>query len=158
MPEMTGAELALRLRQDDPDLKVLYLTGYSDRLFAEKIRLCDEEAFLEKPCSVAGLLQAVSLAMTRQHRGQEDRLRRGSVCDCAHSRPPTRDVTSLVSVFQSEPAERSSRAPSLMGRYTIGSSFGASKKASRKSAGSSSRTRPKRSRSRARSSPPATAR
>jgi two-component system cell cycle sensor histidine kinase/response regulator CckA len=64
MPEMTGAELATRLRQDDPDLKVLYLTGYSDRLFAEKIGLSEEEAFLEKPCSIAGLLQAVSLAVT----------------------------------------------------------------------------------------------
>jgi len=64
MPLMTGAELALRLRQDDPALKVLYLTGYSDRLFAEKLGLCEEEAFLEKPCSVAGLLEAVSLAIT----------------------------------------------------------------------------------------------
>jgi len=64
MPKMTGAELALRLRQDDPGLKVLYLTGYSDRLFAEKLGLCDQEAFLEKPCSVAGLLEAVSLATT----------------------------------------------------------------------------------------------
>jgi CheY-like chemotaxis protein len=64
MPKMTGAELALRLRQDDPDLKVLYLTGYSDRLFAEKASLSSEEAFLEKPCSIVGLLQAVSLAIT----------------------------------------------------------------------------------------------
>lgn len=64
MPEITGAELAWRLRQDDPDLKVLYFTGYSDRLFDEKIRLCNEEAFLEKPCSVVGLLEAVSLAIT----------------------------------------------------------------------------------------------
>ena len=64
MPRMTGAELALRLREDHPDLKVLYLTGYSDRLFAEKIRLRHDEAFLEKPCTVSGLLQAVSLAIT----------------------------------------------------------------------------------------------
>jgi two-component system, cell cycle sensor histidine kinase and response regulator CckA len=64
MPIMTGAELAVRLRQDDPGLKMLYLTGYSDRLFAERSGLCDEEAFLEKPCSVAGLLEAVSLAIT----------------------------------------------------------------------------------------------
>ena len=64
MPEMTGPELALRLRQDDPDLKVLYLTGYSDSLFSEKIRLSKDEAFLEKPCSAVGLLQAVSLAIT----------------------------------------------------------------------------------------------
>jgi CheY-like chemotaxis protein len=64
MPEMTGAELARRLRQDNPDLKVLYLTGYSDRLFDEKMALCQEEAFLEKPCTPTGLLQAVSLAVT----------------------------------------------------------------------------------------------
>jgi len=64
MPEMTGAELASRLRRDNPDLKVLYLTGYSDRLFDEKVTLCDKEAFLEKPCSPNGLLQAVSLAVT----------------------------------------------------------------------------------------------
>ena len=64
MPEMTGAELARRLRQDRPHLKVLYLTGYADQLFTEKTTLWDDEAFLEKPCSAAALLQAVSLALT----------------------------------------------------------------------------------------------
>ena len=64
MPMMTGAQLALRLRHDDPDLKVLYLSGYTDRLFAEQTWLFSEEAFLEKPCSPAELLQAVSLAIT----------------------------------------------------------------------------------------------
>jgi CheY-like chemotaxis protein len=64
MPEMTGVELARRLRHDNPGLKVLYLTGYSDRLFEEKATLCDGEAFLEKPCSAVGLLQAVSMAVT----------------------------------------------------------------------------------------------
>lgn len=61
MPQMTGDELARRLRQDEPTLKVLYLTGFSDRLFKEKSTLWQDEAFLEKPCSVKGLLQAVSL-------------------------------------------------------------------------------------------------
>lgn len=61
MPSMTGDELARRLRQDEPSLKVLYLTGFSDRLFKEKSTLWEDEAFLEKPCSVKGLLQAVSL-------------------------------------------------------------------------------------------------
>jgi two-component system cell cycle sensor histidine kinase/response regulator CckA len=61
MPQMTGDELARRLRQDEPSLKVLYLTGFSDRLFKEKSTLWQDEAFLEKPCSVKGLLQAVSL-------------------------------------------------------------------------------------------------
>ena len=40
-----------------------YFTGYSDRLFAEKITLWEDEAFLDKPCSVKGLLQAVSLLL-----------------------------------------------------------------------------------------------
>jgi CheY-like chemotaxis protein len=33
MPQMDGDELAARLRQSWPDLKVLYLTGYSQALF-----------------------------------------------------------------------------------------------------------------------------
>lgn len=63
MPEMQGDELARRLRADSPSLKVLYLTGYSDRLFKDKITLWEDEAFLDKPCSVKGLLQAVSLLL-----------------------------------------------------------------------------------------------
>ena len=63
MPQMTGDELARRLRASHPSLKVLYLTGFSDRLFKEKVTLWEGEAFLDKPCSVKGLLQAVSLLM-----------------------------------------------------------------------------------------------
>jgi CheY-like chemotaxis protein len=63
MPDMTGAALATRLREGDPDLKVLYLTGYADRLFDEKVVLLVEEAFLEKPFTAAGLREAVSQAI-----------------------------------------------------------------------------------------------
>ena len=63
MPEMQGDELARRLRNSEPQLKVLYLTGYSDRLFNDKITLWQDEAFLEKPCSVKGLQQAVSMLL-----------------------------------------------------------------------------------------------
>jgi two-component system cell cycle sensor histidine kinase/response regulator CckA len=63
MPQMTGDELARRLRQNDPKLRVLYLTGYSDRLFKEKVTLWEDEAFLDKPCSVKGLTEAVSLLL-----------------------------------------------------------------------------------------------
>ena len=64
MPEMTGDELARRLRTEMPGLKVLYLTGYSDQLFHEKITLWKDEAFLEKPATLRGLLEAVSLLLT----------------------------------------------------------------------------------------------
>jgi two-component system, cell cycle sensor histidine kinase and response regulator CckA len=61
MPKMNGDELARQLRQQQPSLKVLYLTGYSDRLFREKVNLWEGEAFLDKPCTVKSLLQAASL-------------------------------------------------------------------------------------------------
>jgi CheY-like chemotaxis protein len=64
MPQMAGDELARRFRQKEPGLKVLYLTGFSDRLFKEKTTLWADEAFLDKPCSVKGLLQAVSLLVS----------------------------------------------------------------------------------------------
>ena len=61
MPGIAGHELARRLRSANPNLKVLYLTGYSDRLFDAKDRLWDLEAFLDKPFSPEGLRQAVAL-------------------------------------------------------------------------------------------------
>jgi CheY-like chemotaxis protein len=63
MPQMTGDELARRIRASTPGIKVLYLTGFSDRLFKEKVTLWADEAFLDKPCSVKGLLEAVSLLL-----------------------------------------------------------------------------------------------
>ena len=61
MPVMNGDEVARRLRQKHPTLKVLYYTGYSDRLFDEKGMLWEDEAFVEKPSGSKGLLEAVSL-------------------------------------------------------------------------------------------------
>ena len=72
MPGMTGDELARTLRQTEPALKVLYLTGYSDRLFKEKAMLWADEAFLDKPCSVKGLREAVSLLITGKFDSSED--------------------------------------------------------------------------------------
>lgn len=63
MPQMTGDELARRIRAFTPGIKVLYLTGFSDRLFKEKVTLWADEAFLDKPCSVKGLQEAVSLLL-----------------------------------------------------------------------------------------------
>ncbi len=63
MPDLTGPELVRELRKRDPLLKVLYVTGCRDQLFTEKVTFWEEESFLEKPCSAASLLQAVSLAL-----------------------------------------------------------------------------------------------
>jgi two-component system cell cycle sensor histidine kinase/response regulator CckA len=63
MPEMTGDEVARQIRLRQPEVKVLYLTGYSDQLFKEKGALWEGEAFLDKPSTVVGLLEAVSLLL-----------------------------------------------------------------------------------------------
>jgi CheY-like chemotaxis protein len=66
MPQMRGYELARRVRQIHSDIKVLYVTGYSDALFAEKLTLWEDEAFLEKPCSPNAVLEAMSLLVNGQ--------------------------------------------------------------------------------------------
>jgi CheY-like chemotaxis protein len=63
MPLMRGDELARRLRQTLPTIKVLYITGDSDRLFQDKGTLWEGEAFVDKPCSAAALVEAVSLLL-----------------------------------------------------------------------------------------------
>jgi len=63
MPEMNGDEVSRLLRRADPDVKVLYFTGYSDHLFVSAPTLSANEAFLEKPAGVQSLLEAVSLLL-----------------------------------------------------------------------------------------------
>ena len=69
MPEMQGDELARRLRRATPALKVLYVTGFTDRLFAERTVLWEDEAFLEKPFTQSSLGEAVSLVLFGHTRG-----------------------------------------------------------------------------------------
>ena len=63
MPDMTGPELAARLRAIYPDLPVLYQTGFSDELFEGTKDLGDRSAFVEKPFTARGLLEAARMVM-----------------------------------------------------------------------------------------------
>ncbi len=63
MPGMNGDEVARRLRASFPDLKVLYLTGFSDQLFKDRVTLWHDEAFLDKPTTIKGLTEAVALLL-----------------------------------------------------------------------------------------------
>ena len=60
MPEVSGDEMVRRIRTRHPDLKVLYVTGHIDRLMDTR-PLWDGEAFLDKPFSMNGLVEAVTL-------------------------------------------------------------------------------------------------
>ena len=63
MPDMKGPELAARLRATYPDLPVLYQTGFSDALFEGTRDLGDRSAFVEKPFTARGLLEAARMVM-----------------------------------------------------------------------------------------------
>jgi two-component system, cell cycle sensor histidine kinase and response regulator CckA len=63
MPELTGEEMARRLRAQRQDLRVLYVSGYVDRLLNTRPILWEGEAFLEKPFTFDGLSEAVSLLL-----------------------------------------------------------------------------------------------
>ena len=63
MPDMTGGEVARRIRIAKPHIRVLFITGYADALFEERTSLWEGEAFLEKPFSRTALLQAASLLL-----------------------------------------------------------------------------------------------
>lgn len=63
MPELAGGEMARRIRAARRDQKVLYVSGYVERLFDERSVLWEGEAFLDKPFTGEGLLEAVSLLL-----------------------------------------------------------------------------------------------
>ncbi len=61
MPKMNGRELATRLSKRRPDMKVLYVSGYTDGIVREGVHGALEEglAFLQKPCTRRALTRKI---------------------------------------------------------------------------------------------------
>lgn len=59
MPEMNGHELAQGLLAQRPDLRVLYISGYTPDVVRGKGVLTHQESFLQKPFTAAALTRAV---------------------------------------------------------------------------------------------------
>ena len=59
MPRMTGQELAARLKERRPNLRMLYMSGYSERAAAETLRAEPRVRLLAKPFSRGVLLRTV---------------------------------------------------------------------------------------------------
>ncbi|RAK38294.1 PAS domain S-box-containing protein [Actinoplanes lutulentus] len=59
MPTMTGPELASALRTHQPDLPVLYMSGYSAASLGPQLHLDDNSMLLEKPFTRSTLLGAI---------------------------------------------------------------------------------------------------
>ena len=59
MPKMTGLELAARLKEKQPGLRMLYMSGYSERAASESMQMDPSIKMLTKPFSRSALLRAV---------------------------------------------------------------------------------------------------
>jgi len=59
MPGMSGRELAEALRAHDPELKVLFQSGYTDDMVVRRGVLRSEVAFLQKPFTVDALAKKI---------------------------------------------------------------------------------------------------
>ncbi len=59
MPRMTGQELAARLKEQRPKLRMLYMSGYSERAAADSLRADPTVRLLAKPFSRSALLRTV---------------------------------------------------------------------------------------------------
>jgi CheY-like chemotaxis protein len=68
MPEINGAELARRLSGARPDLKVLFMSGYSDSHLAARIVPEEGVAFMQKPFTVPKLIEKIREALNTQTR------------------------------------------------------------------------------------------
>jgi len=63
MPGLSGEEMVAKIRATFPGQKVLYVSGVVDRLLDARQILGEGEAFLDKPFTAKGLLEAVSLLL-----------------------------------------------------------------------------------------------
>jgi len=69
MPEMNGHELAARIRAGQPELPVLYISGYTSSLVTSQNLLETSARFLQKPFSIEDLSQAVSKILNSHQTG-----------------------------------------------------------------------------------------
>ncbi len=66
MPEMSGPELASRLAKRQPDLKVLFMSGYTDDAIVRQGLVAEGGHFLQKPFAPEGLALKVREVLDRK--------------------------------------------------------------------------------------------
>jgi two-component system cell cycle sensor histidine kinase/response regulator CckA len=66
MPEMDGPTLLTSMRSRDPDIKVIFVSGYAEDAFAKSLPENQQFAFLPKPFSLSQLVAAVKETMAGQ--------------------------------------------------------------------------------------------
>ena len=63
MPEMDGPTLLKEMRKRNPDLKIIFVSGYAEEAFAKNLPEGEQFAFLPKPFTLKQLVAAVKETM-----------------------------------------------------------------------------------------------
>ena len=66
MPEMDGPTLLKTMRGRNPDLKIIFVSGYAEDAFEKSLPENQQFAFLPKPFTLSQLVAAVKETMTPQ--------------------------------------------------------------------------------------------
>jgi two-component system cell cycle sensor histidine kinase/response regulator CckA len=63
MPEMDGPTLLKELRRRDPDVKIIFVSGYAEEAFDKSLPKGEQFSFLPKPFTLKQLVAAVKETM-----------------------------------------------------------------------------------------------
>ena len=66
MPEMDGPTLLKEMRGRNPDLKIIFVSGYAEDAFEKSLPENEQFAFLPKPFTLSQLVAAVKETMAKQ--------------------------------------------------------------------------------------------
>jgi two-component system cell cycle sensor histidine kinase/response regulator CckA len=64
MPEMDGPTLLKEMRGRNPDLKIIFVSGYAEDAFARSLPENEQFSFLPKPFTLSQLVAQVKETMT----------------------------------------------------------------------------------------------
>ncbi|MFH1738608.1 MAG: response regulator, partial [bacterium] len=68
MPKLGGVDLAKQLLPDRPDLKVVYMSGYTNNAIVHNGMLTSGDAFLQKPFDPEAVLRKVRGLLDRSNK------------------------------------------------------------------------------------------
>jgi two-component system cell cycle sensor histidine kinase/response regulator CckA len=66
MPEMDGPTLLREMRTRNPNLKIIFVSGYAEEAFEKSLPENEQFAFLAKPFALSALVEKVKETMTSQ--------------------------------------------------------------------------------------------
>lgn len=66
MPGEDGIRLARQLRKNNPELKIILMSGHTDEEILQRVAECTDMAFLEKPFTAASMMESLNRLKTEE--------------------------------------------------------------------------------------------